>query len=82
MIRVPAQGVDDRADQLRHDDLLAEGLEAATHNPSGVDELTEDRVHAVGVVDDAVQHQRALLLGHRVPARLEGVAEPLHRGER
>ena len=62
-------------------DLLGEDLEVPGDHPGRIDQLANDRVHAVGVVDDALQHHGALLLGHDVPALLEGVTEPLHGGE-
>ena len=49
---------------------------------SGVDQQPQDRVHAVGVVDDPLQHQGALLLRHDLPSLLQRVAEPLHRRQR
>ena len=81
MVGIPSLGLGDPADEVPDVDLLPEDLERAADHTGGVDEHAQDRVHAVRVVHDALQHHRPLLLGHRVPPTLEGVAEALHGGE-
>ncbi len=65
--------------QLADVHLFTEDLEVTVDDPSSIDEQPQDRVHAIGVVHDPLQHHRPLVLGHRLPPALERVAEPLHR---
>ena len=82
MLRIATEELPDRQRDIGDIGLVREDFQGARGDPRGIHEQPQDLVHPIGVVHDAAQHQRALVLVQLLPALLERVPEPLHRRQR